>query len=49
MYSEDIYSSHSSDHSIIIIYCAVFAVFSIGLLVKMVFYTQSKEFANTME
>ena len=49
MYSEDLYSSHSADHSIIIIYCTVFAVLSIGLLLKMVFYSESREFASTLD
>ena len=49
MYSEDIYSSHSADHSIIIIYCTVFAVLSIALLFKMVFYSESREFANSLD
>jgi len=44
MYSEDLYASHLVDHSSLIIYCTVFSVISIGVLLKLVFHSENKEY-----
>lgn len=47
MYTEDLYSSHIVDHSVLIIYCAGFGVMAIGILLKMVFNSENKEYKYT--
>jgi hypothetical protein len=46
MYSEDIYATHSADHSVLITYCAVFAILVIGSLVKMAFHRDDREYVH---
>jgi hypothetical protein len=47
MYTEDLYASHLADHSVLIIYCALFSVLSIGIMLKLVFHSESKEYKYT--
>lgn len=46
MYSEDIYSSSHTDHTVLIVYCAVFAIVVIGALAKMTFAGSNKEYVH---
>ena len=46
MYSEDIYTSHMTDHSALLIYSILFGIMVGGVLLKMVFNTQSNEYVH---
>jgi hypothetical protein len=47
MYSEDLYASHLTDHSVLIIYCAVFTIMALGIMLKLVFRSDDKEYKYT--
>jgi hypothetical protein len=47
MYSEDLYASHMSDHSVLFIYCAVFSVMILGVILRMTFHSDNKEYKYT--
>ena len=47
MYSEDLYASHLADHSALIVYCALFSVLSLGIMLKLVFHSDNKEYKYT--
>lgn len=46
MYSEDIYASSHTDHTVLIVYCAVFALVVIGALAKMTFLSGNNEYIH---
>lgn len=46
MYSEDIYASAHNDHSILIVYCAIFAIVVVGTLVRMTFHNTNGEYIH---
>jgi hypothetical protein len=47
MYSEDLYASHIADHSVLIIYCALFAVTAIGVVLRMTFHIENREYTHS--
>jgi hypothetical protein len=46
MYTEEIYSSAQSDHSILFVYGTVFAILVIGVLVRMTFHGAPREYVH---
>ena len=47
MYSEDLYATHISDHTVLLTYSALFAVVVIGVLLRMTFNGGNKEYKYT--
>jgi hypothetical protein len=46
MYSEDLYAASHSDHTVLYIYCAVFALVAMGALLRMTFLTGNSEYKH---
>jgi len=47
MYSEDLYAAQMTDHSVLYIYTAVFAIVAIGVILRMTFSNGTKEYKYT--
>jgi hypothetical protein len=45
MYSEDLYATHTGDHSMLFIYATLFAMVAMGVLLRMTFHSTNNEYS----